>query len=70
MARTEDTYRTTIDLDPALTQSLDELLVYAMGKKLLPRSARRTDLIRLLIKEGAEKMQADMASTAPRRDKR
>jgi hypothetical protein len=58
--------RTNLMLPAELAAALDDLLPYAKHKKFIKRSDERNDLIRFILRIGAERMRADMqAETAP-----
>ncbi len=56
----DNDYRTTIMLPNALVRRLDALLQRAMDAKQLKRSAKRNDLIRLLLDRGCAAMEAEI----------
>ena len=61
MPTDDDKYVTNVTLPPDVIGPLDELMPYAMARKLIKRSAHRNDLIRLILRAGIQQMQAERA---------
>ena len=57
----EDKYVTNVTLPPDMIGPLDELVPYAMARRLIRRSAKRNDLIRLILRAGIKQLLEEKA---------